>query len=202
MSVLRLYEDAALTQIVSVDGDFSNPDDESGLDGTAGETAQKALWVAVEQTTLSAGIDNAVTTIPLAAARFADSAYPVILVGSEKMLITAGFGTNSLTVTRGHGGTTKAAHSSADPVYLAYNTENNSIDCIDISGTDESSRVSYCDDVAGSPSGSWEAPHDLNDLDHDESQKIWRRVVIPASTAAANERDLVHRLTCDIEETT
>ncbi|MEA1996155.1 MAG: hypothetical protein U9N45_00885, partial [Gemmatimonadota bacterium] len=88
MSVLRLYEDAALTQIVSKDGDFANPDDESSLDGTNGETAQGALWAAVEQTTLAADIDDSTTTVTLTAARFADTDYPVIMIGTEKMLIT------------------------------------------------------------------------------------------------------------------
>ena len=40
---IRLYEDAALTTQITLDGDFDNPDDESSLAGTAGETADGAL---------------------------------------------------------------------------------------------------------------------------------------------------------------
>jgi len=202
MSVLRLYEDSDLTLLVSKDGDFTNPDDEDSLDGTNGDTAQKALWAAVEQTTLSSDIDDSTQTIPLAAARFADTDYSVIIVGGEKMLITSGHGTNSLTVTRGYNGTTPASHSSGDPVRLAYDCSLISIDCVDNEGTDESDWVTYCDDDGGSPEGTWEAPHSMANLNYDQSQKIWRRVVVPASTPAAYKRDIVHRLSATINETT
>ena len=42
----------------------------------------------------------------------------VILIGNERMLVTAKYG-NTLTVTRGHAGTTAATHSSGAAVYLA-----------------------------------------------------------------------------------
>ena len=202
MSVLRLYEDSDLTLLVSKDGDFTNPDDEESLDGTNGETAQKALWAAVEQTTLSSDIDDSNQTVPLAAARFADTDYSVIIVGSEKMLITSGHGTNSLTVTRGYNGTTPASHSSGDPVRLAYDCISVSIDCVDNEGSDESDWVTYCDDDGGSPEGGWEAPHSMSNANYDQNQKIWRKVVVPASTPAAYKRDLVHRLSATINETT
>lgn len=203
MSVFRLYEDAALTQMVTKDGDFGNPDDEgSKINGTTGETRQKALYAAAEQTTLSDDIDDSVQTIPLAAARFADTNYSVIIIGSEKMLITAGRGTDSLTVTRGYKGTTPASHSSADPVYAAYDFTACSIDCADNEGTDESDWVTYCDDDGGSPDGSWEAPHSLSSLNYNQNQKIWRRVVVPPSTPAAYKRDLVHNLKATIDEKT
>ena len=202
MSVLRLYEDSDLTLLVSKDGDFTNPDDEDSLDGTNGDSAQKALWAAVEQTTLSGDIDSSTQTIPLTDPRFAEVDYSVIIVGSEKMLITAGHGTNSLTVTRGYNGTTPAGHSSADPVRLAYDCSSVSIDCVDNEGSDESNWVTYCDDDGGSPDGGWEAPHSMSNLNCDQSQKIWRRVIVPASTPAAYKRDLVHRLSATINETT
>jgi len=202
MSVLRLYEDSGLSQIVSKDGDFTNPDDESSLDGTGGETATKALWVALEQTTLNGGIDNQQTTVTLDAARFSDTDYSVIIVDSEKMLITSGHGTTSLTVTRGHNNTTPASHSDAAAVRLAYDCTSISIDCEDTQGTDESSWVTYCNDSGGSPDGNWEAPHSLGNLNYNQNAKIWRRVVVPASTPAAYKQDLVHRLSATINETT
>jgi hypothetical protein len=201
MSVLRLYKDSNLTQIVSRDGDFSSPDQESSLDGTNGETAQKALWVAVEQTTLTGDIDDEVNTIPLAAARFADTDYSVIIVDNEKMLITAGHGTASLTVVRGHNGTSPASHSSGAAVRLAYDCSVITVDCVDETGSDESGWMSYCDDSGGSPDGNWEAPHELSDLSYEEKAAIWRKIVVPVSTPAAYKQDLIHRLACTINET-
>jgi len=52
MSVLRLYSDTDLTTQITKDADFTNPDTEDTLDGTAGETATEALWIAIDQTTL------------------------------------------------------------------------------------------------------------------------------------------------------
>lgn len=202
MSVIRLYEDSDLTLIVSRDGDFSNPDEETSLDGTNGDTAQKALWVAAEQTALADDIDDQTQTIPLAAPRFADTDYPVIIVGAEKMLVTAGHGTATLIVTRGYNGTAPAGHSTADPVYSAYDCSSVSIDCLDNQGTDESGWVTYCADSGGSPDGVWEAPHALPNLNFDQSAAIWRRVIVPAGTPAAYKQDLVHRLAATVNETT
>ncbi len=201
MSVLRLYKNGTLESMVSVEGEFSNPDEETGLDGTNGETATGALWVALEQTTLAADIDNAVQSITLAAPRFADTDYPVIVVGSEKMLITAGFGTASLTVSRGHNNTSPAAHTSGDAVRAAYDCSVVTIDCQDNDGSDESGWVTYCDDNgSGSPTGIWEAPHSLGSILVSASVAIHRRVVVPAGTSAAYKLDLVHRLAATINE--
>ena len=202
MSVLRLYEDENLSLIVSTDGDFTNPDEETTLDGTHGDSAQKALWVAVEQTVLSSGIDGTQTTITLAEPRFADPDYPVIIVDSEKMLITAGHGTATLTVTRGYNNTSAASHSAGAVVRLAYDCSSNSIVCTDNQGTDESSWITYCDDDGqGNPDGNWESPHLIPNLNHNQSVKIWRRLVVPAGTAAGYKQDLVHRLACTVNET-
>ena len=201
MSVLRLYKDEDLTSMVSIGGEYSNPDEETSLDGTNGETAVAPLWVAVEQTTLADGIDDSVQAVSISADRFADTNYPVIVVGDEKMLIVAGFGTSSLTVSRGYNNTTPAAHSSGDPVRAAYNCTSVSIDCEDNDGSDESGWVTYCDDNgSGSPDGVWEAPHELGGLNQDQSAAIHRRVVVPAGTPAAYKQDLVHRLVATINE--
>ncbi|MEA2064396.1 MAG: hypothetical protein U9P14_11900 [Gemmatimonadota bacterium] len=195
MSALRLYEDSSLTQLVSRDGDFSNPDQESSLDGTGGQIAQAALWAAPGQTTLAADITTTDgTSVTLSAPRFADTDYPIIVIGSEKMLITAGHGSANLTVTRGYHNTTAATHTNGDPVRLAYDCTSITVDCTDNEGTDESGWMSYCGDSGGSPDGSWEAPHSIDDIDHDGSEKLWRRIVVPTGTAAQNKQDLVHRL--------
>ena len=69
-------------------------------------------------TTLSAGVNNAVTTLPVTsgAAPFPQSAQFRIVVDSEIMIVTGGAGTTSWTVTRGAESTTAAAHSSGAAV--------------------------------------------------------------------------------------
>jgi hypothetical protein len=187
--------------MVSIEGQFTNPDEEASLDGTNGETAVAALWVAVEQTTLAADLDDSEQTVTLSVARFANSDYPVIVVGTEKMLITSGFGTTSLTVNRGHNGTSAVAHTSGDGVLAAYDCSSISISCQDTEGTDESGWVTYCDDDGGGiPDGIWEAPHSLGSLNSDQSAAIHRRVIVPAGTPAAYKQDLVHRLSATINE--
>jgi len=198
---LRLYEDAALTQIVSVNASFNNPDDESNLSGTNGQVAEAPLWVAPEQTKLDGGIDDTQTAITLVAARFADTDYSVIIFPTgEKALITGGHGTKNLTVIRGWDGTTPAAHSDGDAVIAAYNFSDITIDCIDNQGTDESDLMLYCDDDGGSPDESWEAPHSIGSLNYNESKKIWRQLTVEAGTATENKHDLQHVFTFGMEE--
>lgn len=202
MSVLRLYKDQNLGQMVSAEGDFSNPDEEMSLDGGAGQTADRELWLAVEQTALGADIaDTETTQVSLVAPRFADTAYPVVIIGSEKMLITAGHGSDSLTVLRGHNGTPKAPHSAGDPVRLAYDASGIGIECRDTLGSDESGWVGYCLDSGGGPDGVWGAPLGLGALNFNQSLKIWRRVSVPTGTPAAIKQDLVHRVTATVVET-
>ena len=200
MSVLRLYEDSGLTQIVSRNGDYGSPDAEALLDGTNGGSAQKALWAAVEQTVLNGTVDDEQTGLSLAAPRFADTDYPVIVIDSEKMLITAGHGTAGLTVQRGYRGTAPAAHAEGAPVRLAYDCSSITIECADLLGADESAWVAYCADSGGVPTGSWEAPHAIGSLSYVQSAAFHRRVVVPAGTPASYKLDLVHRFICTIEE--
>lgn len=198
---LRLYEDAALTLQVTVDGDFTNPDDEADLAGTAGETSNGALWIAPDQTKLDGGINDSETSITVAAARFADTNYSVIIIGTEKMLITASHGTTTLTVTRGYDDTTAAAHADEAAVIACYDFTAISIDCHDNSGTDESDMVTYCDDDGGgNPDGSWEAPHTVSNIAHDGSEAIHRRIIVAAESTAEYKKDLIHRLTATFEE--
>lgn len=69
--------------------------------------------------TLTAGIDNVTTTIPITDRTM----YPVgatLLIGAEKLTVTAsGAGAGNLTATRAAGGTAAAAHLINDHVYLA-----------------------------------------------------------------------------------
>ncbi len=202
MSVLRLYEDEALTLMLSLEGDWSRPDEEASVDGTLGETRLKPLWAAVEQSVLAAEVsDPQAPVIQLAAPRFADPSYSVLLIGAEKLLVTGGHGSATLTVVRGHNGTTAAAHPAGTPVRLAYDCTAVSLDCADTQGPDESGWIGYCDDLAGSPSGVWEAPHALPNLPGAGRAALWRRLVVPTGTPAGYKQDLVHRLACTVNET-
>lgn len=69
-------------------------------------------------TLLDADIDAVVTTIDVAAATaFPSSAQYRILIGSEYLLVTAGAGTTTWTVTRGVEGSTAASHTAGAPIY-------------------------------------------------------------------------------------
>jgi hypothetical protein len=67
--------------------------------------------------TLTAGVSSGATTLPLTAAiGVADGRTMRVVCEGEVMLVTAGMGTTSLTVTRGQEGTTAAAHPSGATV--------------------------------------------------------------------------------------
>jgi hypothetical protein len=177
------------------------------LDGGDGDTDETAFWVAAEQGVLGDDMDDSQTGLTLAAARFADYAtLPLIAVVSganvEIMSISAGGGTTGLTVARAQAGTSAIAHTTGDRVYLAYDTTSNSISCRDneqvVSG-DESSWVTYAEDDGGS-AGSYSASLNLNNLAYDASQKIWRKVIIPASTSPARKTDLIHDIDHDASQ--
>lgn len=190
------------TTMVTLESVFTLPDSESALDGDAGETATASLWIAIEQTTLSGSINSSVTTVVLAEARFADTALPVIVIGTEKMLITAGFGTTSLTVVRGWDGTTAASHTTGAQVISAYDAAADAaITAEDNYGTDETGWMDYCGDTAGSPDESYADPYALGAIAYDESLRIHRRLVVPASTDPASKSDLLHTISATLSET-
>ncbi|MHB9038472.1 MAG: hypothetical protein ACYC64_17610, partial [Armatimonadota bacterium] len=93
---LHLYIDAELTQQIS-EGDMTSPDSDT-LDGSNGESKDRQLFVANEQTTLSAALDAVQSAIALAAPRFADG--DVIIIDSEEMRVVSGGGTTAITVQR------------------------------------------------------------------------------------------------------
>ncbi len=68
--------------------------------------------------TLNGAINSSVTSITLASGT-ATQTGTQLQIGSEKMLITAGGGTSSLTVERGYAGTTAASHSNGAAVLVA-----------------------------------------------------------------------------------
>lgn len=195
--MFAIYEDATFDTLFSAEDSFTNPDDESDLDGDAGDSAVKKMYCAAVQTTLNGGIDDVVTSVVITAAVFKFADCPVIKIDNEQMRVTAGLSPAglTLTVTRGWNNTTPAAHLTGARVYMAYNGQNVTVSCRDneqvITG-DESSRVTYCTDVAGSPSGSYAASLNMGSIAYNGSVTFHRKVTIPASTDAVSEQDLIH----------
>jgi hypothetical protein len=68
------------------------------------------------QTLLDGAVDDVTTTLVVDTA-FANTVAFVIRIGDEEMNVTAGFGTTTLTVTRGYNGTTATAHADNAPVF-------------------------------------------------------------------------------------
>jgi len=201
---LRAYEEdpsSDPTTMVTLESVFTNPDDESDLEGDAGEESTKSLWIAMEQTTLNGTINSSVTTVVIAEARFSDTALSVIVIDSEKMLITAGHGTTSLTVVRGWDGTTPASHTTGAQVISAYDAASDAaITAEDNYGDDETSWMDYCGDDAGSPDESYADPYALGAIAYDESLRIHRRLVVPASTDPQSKSDLLHTISATLTE--
>ena len=115
---LHLFEDSALTRQIS-EGDLSNPDDDT-YNGTAGESKDKELSLANEQTTLAADLASGATSLELSDARFADG--DAIIIDDEQMRIASGGGSTTLGIERGYANTTPAAHDAGAAVYSGYDT--------------------------------------------------------------------------------
>lgn len=171
MGPLRIYSDLALTDMFSRGGNFSNPDT-SDVSGSYPQNSAKAIYVAPEQGLLSGAIDDSQIQIETSAALFALTNWSQIIINSEVMLITAGHGTTTLTVTRAYAGSSAAAHVDGAAVVAHYNFTN-----IKILSPDSS--LTHALDVAGSP-GSYAATLALSNLAYNAYQKIWRKVVVSA----------------------
>ncbi len=197
----RLYLNSGLTSLVTLEDVFSNPDSVDDLDGDAGQTDDTAFWVSSEQTTLNGGINAAVTSITLTAARFADTGLPYAMIENEKVQITAGWGTVNLTVVRGVKGTTKAIHADGTAIRLAYNLQSDgAVTCEDNTGTDETSWINYAADDSGIDTGTLADPYTIGALAYTASLKIWRRLIVPASTAAQAKQDLLSVVSGAVKE--
>lgn len=194
--MLRLWMDAALSDMVSKGGAFDNPLQEADINGDTGETRTGDFRAAIEQADLAATIDDVVTTVTLSQAMFFDSNYPVILCGTEKMLITAGFGTTTLTVTRGHNSTTAAGHTVGAKIYSAYNATEISISSVDLdTPPDESGWLTLRD----YGSGTYESPHTVADTNYNQNTRLDYKVIIPV-WPAQYKIDLTPRLSFKLAE--
>lgn len=188
---IHLFKDAELTQQIS-EGTLQSPDSDV-FNGTDGESKDKQLYLANEQTTLASGIDGATTSIPLAEARFADG--QVIIIGAEQMHIVSGGGTTELTVERGYAGTAAGNHSSGSKVYSGYNYSDLTILPVDEVGSSEASWVKLATNQVALESAVAGAPLALGNKVHNSTLTLWRRIAVPAGTPVQNKTDIKLRLT-------
>jgi len=188
---IHLFKDSELTEQIS-EGTLTNPDSDV-FNGTDGESKDKQLYLANEQTTLASAVDDATTTIPLAEARFVDGA--IIIIGSEQMLIVSGGGTAELTVERGYAGTAAGNHSSGTKVYSGYNYSDLTVLPVDEVGSSEASWVKLASDQAGLESAVEGESLALGNKAHNATLSFWRRITVPASTPVQNKTDIKLRLT-------
>jgi len=188
---IHLFKDSELTQQIS-EGTLQSPDSDV-FNGTDGESKDRQLYLANEQTTLAAAVDGAATTIPLSEARFTDG--QIIIVGSEQMLIASGGGTTSLTVERGYAGTTAGNHSSGTKVYSGYNYSDLTVQPVDEVGSSEASWVKLASDQAGLDAAVAGASLTLGNKAHNTTLSFWRRITVPAATPVQNKTDIKLRLT-------
>ena len=190
---IHLFKDAQLTQQVS-EGTLVSPDSDT-YNGTDGESKDRQLYLANEQTTLAANITSTQTGITLASARFANG--DTIIIGAEQMIVTAGGGTTSLTVQRGQNGTAKAAHSSGAPVYSALSYTTLKVKPVDSSGTDESGWCSLALTQGELDTATPGAELTLGDKAHDVTLSFWRRFT--SSWAHLSRTRLTSRFTVGVE---
>jgi len=188
---IHLFKDSLLTEQIS-EGSLTNPDSDV-FNGTDGESKDRQLYLANEQTSLASAVDGATTTIPLAEARFTEG--QIIIIGGEQMLITSGGGTTELTVERGHAGTTAGNHSPGTKVYSGYNYSDLTVQPVDEVGSSEASWVKLAAGQAGLDIAVEGASLALVDKAHNATLSFWRRITVPATTPVQNKTDIKLRLT-------
>ncbi len=191
---IHIYKDETLTQQVS-EGDMTSPDTDL-FDGTAGESRDRELFVANEQTALAQAVDAVTSEIPLALSRFADD--DVIIIDSEEMRVLSGGGTTTLTVQRGIYGTAPDTHAQDAPVYSAVNCTGLAIEPVDTSGTDESAWCALALSEAGLGAAVPGEALALGDKTYSSTISFWRRITVPAGTPLQNKIDIKLRLTATL----
>lgn len=188
---IHLFLDEQLTQQIS-EGDFSNPDADN-YNGLDGEIKDRQIFVANEQTTLAAPIDDVQTDIELTEPRFADAEY--IVVGTEQMQILSGGGTINLTVRRAVANTVAASHAVDAPVYSGYDYTGLVVDPIDEFETDESVWYKLALTQAELDAATQSAPLNLGAKNHNQTISFWRRCTVLSGTPVQNKIDIKLRLT-------
>lgn len=199
--MLRIWKtgDFGVDDLVSKDSTFENPLSQTNINGDTGEVRNGDFYLALEQAKLAEAVTTTgQTTFKLDRPMFFTTAakYPVIILGSEKCLITDGFGTDTLTVQRAWNGTIPSTYAIGEVVRSAYKATEIQISAYDSSTPpDESSWLKFRD----YESGSYESPHSVPDIDYDESSHQQYQVVVPA-WPASYKNDLKPRLTFKLTE--
>jgi len=188
---IHLYEDITLVQQVS-EGDLSNPDDDT-YNGTDGESKDKELVLANEQTTLAVALASGETSLQLSEPRFTDD--EVIIIDNEQMRILSGAGTTILGVERGYGGTSPAVHDASTTVYSGYDYTGLVIEPVDTVGGDESDWYVLAVTEAELDTATPGASLNLGDKPHNVAVSFWRRCSVPPGTPVRNKTDLKLRVT-------
>jgi len=187
--MIHIFKDAALADPIS-EGDLSNPDDDI-LNGTDGESKDRQLYLANEQTTLAAPLGAVGNTVQLAQPRFQNG--QVVIVDGETMGVVAGGGTTTLTVSRGFSG--NVAHAAGTPIYVATKYNSLKVEPLDTEGTDEKSWIRLATSQAGLAAAVPGAALSLGTKNHNQTLTFWRRVTVPAATPIQNKTDLKLRVT-------
>ncbi len=188
--MIHLYKDAALTQKIS-EGDLSAPDDDI-YNGTDGESKDKEIFVANEQTSLAAGLTAVTTTVQLTEARFAN--LDVIIVDNEQMRIQTGGGTTTLTVVRGVNSTTAVTHTVGAKVYSAQNYNSLAVDVVDTTGTSETGWVRFSKTQSGLDTAVAGSQLAIGSKNWNVTTSFWRRITVPAGSAIENKTDLKYKI--------
>lgn len=188
---IHIYKDTGLTEQVS-EGDMTNPDMDT-LDGSTGESKDRQIFIANEQTTLPQALDAVFSAIAIASPRFSDG--EVIIIDSEEMRVISGGGTTTLTVQRAVYGTQPAAHAQGAKVYSACNYSGLTVEIVDTSGTDESSWCALALTQEGLDEAVPGQALFLGDKSFNSTISFWRRITVPADTPVENKTDLKLRLT-------
>lgn len=188
---IHIFKDIELSEQVS-EGEMTSPDTDT-FDGSAGESKDRQLFIANEQTTIPQTLDAVSSAIAIAAPRFSDG--EVIIIDSEEMRVISGGGSTVLTVQRAIYGTQPADHAVGSKVYSACNYSDLTLSPVDASGTDESSWCALALTQAGLDGALPGQALSLGEKSFNSTISFWRRITVPADTPVEIKNDLKLRLT-------
>ena len=187
---IHLYKDTDLADQIS-EGTMANPDSDI-YNGSDGESKDREIFVANEQTTLASAMDSSTSSVQLAEPRFAND--EAIIIGSEQMRVISGGGTTNLNVERGYGGTTPPGHSSGTKVFSGYDYTGLVVQVLDIAGTDETTWCRLAPTQADLDVATPGMQLILGDKPHATKLSFWRRMIVPAGTSVQNKTDVRLRI--------
>ncbi len=166
---------------------MTSPDADS-FDGTHGESYDRELFLANEQSALAGQIDGVQTGITLVRPAFRDG--DLVIVGQEVIKIVMGGGTCGIAVERGYGGTAAIPHEAGSKVYTACDYTDIVVAPVDISGTDESDWCTLAMRPEDLPVAIPGDPVYIGDKPYSETVPFMRRFTVPAETPLQIKRDV------------